>query len=33
VTLDDGAHVDVQLDPDFHVLSSSKDAEDVGGDD
>jgi uncharacterized membrane protein YkoI len=33
VTLDDGSQVDVQLDQDFAVVSSSQDREDDGGDD
>jgi uncharacterized membrane protein YkoI len=32
VTLDDGSQVDVQLDRDFNVVSSSADAEDDAGD-
>jgi uncharacterized membrane protein YkoI len=33
VTLDDGSQVDVQLDRDFHVVSSSRDDESERGDD
>jgi len=33
VTLDDGSQVDVQLDEDFQVVSSSTDREDDAGDD